>query len=57
MIAYRDFGMLQHESFDAAVRAANEWIREKGIMVFNVETVIHSSHPNGPTILRVWYKA
>ncbi len=30
----------EHESFDAALAAANEWIKDNGIRVINVETVV-----------------
>jgi len=30
----------EHESFDAALEAANHWIRQSGIRVINVETVV-----------------
>jgi len=51
MIAYRDFvpqqtkpaGFLspaEHESFDAAVAAANAWLLENHVRVVNIETVV-----------------
>jgi hypothetical protein len=30
----------EHESFEAALEAANRWISESGIRVMNVETVV-----------------
>ena len=51
MIRYQDFvpkqtkewGLLspaEYESFDAALAAANKWIKENEIKVLNVETVV-----------------
>lgn len=51
MIAFKDFlprqlrapGFLsdaQHETFEAAVAAANEWIAARSVRVINVETVV-----------------
>jgi hypothetical protein len=51
MIGFRDFvpprisepGFLrdaEHESFDAAVEAANQWIHAEHIKVINIETVV-----------------
>jgi hypothetical protein len=34
------FSPAEHESFDAALTAANRWIDENGIRVTNVETVV-----------------
>jgi hypothetical protein len=34
------FTPAEHESFDAAVAAANRWIEETGVRVINVETVV-----------------
>jgi hypothetical protein len=34
------FSPAEHESFDAALAAANDWIKENDIRVLNVETVV-----------------
>ena len=34
------FKLAEHESFDAAVTAANQWIKESGVKVLNVEPVV-----------------
>ena len=64
MIAYQDFvprllepaGFLtpaEHDSFDSALDAANEWISTHSIRVINIETVvlpnIWSRHEEGST--------
>ena len=50
MLSYRDFAPKQakgkwyegdtYETFDAAVRAANEWMKEVSVKIVTVETVV-----------------
>jgi hypothetical protein len=51
MLRYQDFvpkmtkppaflSPAEHESFDAAVAAANRWVKDNGIRVVNIETVV-----------------
>lgn len=51
MLRYKDFvpkmtkpaaflSPAEHESFEAALEAANRWVKESGIRVVNVETVV-----------------
>ncbi len=51
MLRYKDFvpkmtrpaaflSPAEHESFEAALEAANRWVHENGIRVINVETVV-----------------
>ncbi len=51
MLCHRDFipkmtkpaaflSPAEHESFDAALAEANRWIKESGVRVINIETVV-----------------
>jgi hypothetical protein len=61
---------IQTESFDAAIAAANEWIKAESIDVLNIETIVLPVGPKDETespnitgvpvslrqFIRVWYR-
>jgi len=60
-IQYKDFSpsavepkvfWTKFEDFSRVVDRANEWIRDSGVTVLNVETVVL---PNVFQIVRIWY--